>query len=189
MINLMYVVLMAMLALNVSNEVLDGFTLVQESLQRTTENASKQNMESFNTFVDLMAQDSAGVRPWYDKAARVKIEADSLYNLAEELKLAIVRQADGPNGDINNIIAKDDLEAAAHVMLADGTGRGKELENAIKKFHDLMLELAQNDKQKKEFVDKAIQMDVNRSFESMPVAAAITLLTKRHTLCRRRDLP
>ena len=178
MINLMYVVLMAMLALNVSNEVLDGFTLVQESLQRTTENASKQNVESFNTFVDLMAQDSAGVRPWYDKAARVKIEADSLYNLAEELKLAIVRQADGPNGDINNIIAKDDLEAAAHVMLADGTGRGKELENAIKKFHDLMLELAQNDKQKKEFVDKAIQMDVNRSFESMPVAAAITLLTK-----------
>ena len=90
MINLMYVVLMAMLALNVSNEVLDGFTLVQESLQRTTENASKQNMESFNTFIDLMAQDSAGVRPWYDKAARVKIEADSLCN--EEVEYLKVKE-------------------------------------------------------------------------------------------------
>ncbi len=174
----MYVVLMAMLALNVSNEVLDGFTLVQESLQRTTENASKQNLESFNTFIDLMAQDSAGVRPWYDKAARVKIEADSLFNLAEDLKMAIVKQADGPNGDVNNINAKDDLEAAARVMLADGYGRGKELEAAITKFRKLMLELVRNDKQKKEFVEKAIQMDVNKSFEGMPVAAAITLLTK-----------
>lgn len=178
MINLMYVVLMAMLALNVSNEVLDGFTLVQESLQRTTENASKQNLESFNTFIDLMAQDSAGVRPWYDKAARVKIEADSLFNLAEDIKIAIVKQADGPDGDVNNISAKDDLEAAARVMLADGVGRGKELEAAIGKFRSLMLELTRNDKQKKEFVEKAIQMDVNKSFEGMPVAAAITLLTK-----------
>jgi len=34
MINLMYVVLMAMLALNVSNEVLNGFSIVEESLKR-----------------------------------------------------------------------------------------------------------------------------------------------------------
>ena len=32
MINLMYVLLMAMLALNVSSDVLNGFTLVDESL-------------------------------------------------------------------------------------------------------------------------------------------------------------
>ncbi len=40
MINLMYVVLMAMLALNVSNEVLNGFAIVEESLNRTTANAA-----------------------------------------------------------------------------------------------------------------------------------------------------
>lgn len=38
MINLMYVVLMAMLALNVSTEVLEGFSIVEESLHRTTTN-------------------------------------------------------------------------------------------------------------------------------------------------------
>lgn len=36
MINLMYVVLMAMLALNISTEVLNGFSIVEESLNRTT---------------------------------------------------------------------------------------------------------------------------------------------------------
>ena len=41
MINLMYIVLMAMLALNVSSDVLKGFTLVGESLNRTTANAMK----------------------------------------------------------------------------------------------------------------------------------------------------
>ena len=40
MINLMYVVLMAMLALNISTEVLDGFSIVEESLKRTTANSS-----------------------------------------------------------------------------------------------------------------------------------------------------
>lgn len=177
MINLMYVVLMAMLALNVSTEVLDGFSLVQDSLQRTTDNASKQNIESYNSLIDLMLLDSAGVRPWYDKATRVKNEADSLYNLTEELKLAIVKQADGDSADVNNIKAKDDLEAAARIMLADGSGRGKELEAAIERYRKLMLSLATNQKQK-DFIEKAIQLDINKSFESMPVAAAVTLLTK-----------
>ena len=43
MINLMYIVLLAMLALNVSNEVLKGFDLVGNSLLRSTDNAIKEN--------------------------------------------------------------------------------------------------------------------------------------------------
>ena len=46
MINLMYVVLMAMLALNISTEVLNGFSIVEESLNRTTGNSSKESSES-----------------------------------------------------------------------------------------------------------------------------------------------
>ena len=43
MINLMYVVLMAMLALNVSSDVLEGFKLVDEGLNRTKTNSATQN--------------------------------------------------------------------------------------------------------------------------------------------------
>lgn len=54
MINLMYVVLMAMLALNISSEVLNGFSIVEESLNRTTANSSKENEVLYNNFAEQM---------------------------------------------------------------------------------------------------------------------------------------
>ena len=48
MINLMYIVLMALLALNVSSDVLRGFTLVDESLTRSTSNSAEQNRSLYN---------------------------------------------------------------------------------------------------------------------------------------------
>ena len=43
MINLMYIVLTAMLALNVSSDVLNGFTQVESGLTRTNENVEQRN--------------------------------------------------------------------------------------------------------------------------------------------------
>ena len=43
MINLMYLVLLAMLALNVSSDVLNGFSLVSDSLNKSTQNANHVN--------------------------------------------------------------------------------------------------------------------------------------------------
>ena len=131
MINLMYVVLMAMLALNVSSEVLDGFSLVEESLNRTTANSAKENLSIYGDFESQMKANPEKVRQWFDKATQVKHMSDSLYNLAQELKEAIVKEADGSDGDVLNIRNKEDLEAATQVMLAPGKGRGKELYNAI----------------------------------------------------------
>ena len=54
MINLMYVVLMAMLAMNISNEVLDGFSIVEESLKRSTDNSTKQNDAIYSDFEEQM---------------------------------------------------------------------------------------------------------------------------------------
>ena len=43
MINLMYLVFIAMMALNVSSEVLDGFELVEGSLRTSIDNTSTRN--------------------------------------------------------------------------------------------------------------------------------------------------
>ena len=123
MINLMYVVLMALLALNVSSEVLNGFSIVEDSLNRTTGNSSKQNLAIYQTFEEQMKANPQKTKVWYDKAQQVKQMSDSLYNLAMELKTAIVREADGKDGDIHDIKNKEDLEAANQVMLAPGSGR------------------------------------------------------------------
>ncbi len=131
MINLMYVVLMAMLALNVSNEVLNGFLIVGESIGRTTENSMKDNMAIYEAFEEQMKANPQKVKEWYDKAQLVRHMSDSLYDFAAELKLAIAREADGKDGDPNHLKGQEDLEASNQVMLAPGRGKGEALKIAI----------------------------------------------------------
>ena len=131
MINLMYVLLMAMLALNVSSDVLNGFTLVDESLTNTTANIGKQNEALYRDFETFLAQNPEKVREWYDRAIDVKSMSDSLYDLADRLKELIAKKADGADGDYNNIKNREDLEASTYVMLAPGTGQGQKLYDAI----------------------------------------------------------
>ncbi len=189
MINLMYVVLMAMLALNVSTEVLNGFSIVEESLNRTTGNSAKENLAIYEDFDAQMKANPQKVKMWYDRAQRVRQMSDSLYNLAADLKLAIVREADGKNGDPQNIRNKEDLEAANQVMLSISGGRGQELFNAINSFRQRMLKMVTDEKQKQiiasnlttEIPKNAMSMGKNWQeymFESMPAAAAVTLLSK-----------
>ena len=189
MINLMYVVLMAMLALNVSTEVLNGFSIVEESLNRTTANATKENRVIYDNFEAQMKSNPAKVKIWFDKAQEVKRMSDSLYNFADELKLAIVCEADGKKGDVHNIINKEDLEAATQVMLAPGRGKGQALYNAINSFRERILAMVPDSTQRAiiagnlstQLPKNAIAMGKNWQeymFEGMPVAAAVTLLSK-----------
>ena len=94
MINLMYVVLMAMLALNVSSDVLEGFSLVDEGLNRTKTNSTTQNEAIYKEMEAAMKQNPEKTRQWYEKAQQVRKMSDSLYTFAENLKWEIVREAD-----------------------------------------------------------------------------------------------
>ena len=187
MINLMYVVLMAMLALNVSTEVLDGFSLIEDSLRRTTANSSRENQVIYNSFDAQMQTNPAKTKAWYDKAQEVRRISDSLYVFADMLKLAIVREADGPDGNVQAIHNKEDLEAASQVMLAPGKGKGTELYDAINSFRQKMTAMVE-DSTKREIISENLSTRVPDNtegknwqeymFESMPTAAAITMLTK-----------
>ena len=189
MINLMYIVLMAMLALNVSNEVLNGFTVVEESLGRTTSNSAKENDAIYDTFAAQMKQNPEKVRQWFEKSQTVKLMSDSLFNFAQELKEAIVREADGKDADLANIRGKDDLEAASQIMLAPGSGKGKHLFQMINSYRERILKMVSDPKQQ-EIISSNLTTEVPKSaralgknwqeymFEDMPVAAAVTLLSK-----------
>ena len=189
MINLMYIVLMAMLALNVSSDVLNGFSLVDEGLNRSTSNASSQNAAIFSEMEAAMKQNPEKVRLWYDKAAQVKQMSDSLYNFAQELKLSIVREADGDDADLNNIDGRENLEAATHVMLAPSVGQGQALYDAINNYRTNIVKMV-NDPAQKKIIEDNLSTNVplkgkalgknwqEYMFENTPVAAAVTLLTK-----------
>ncbi len=189
MINLMYIVLMAMLALNISTEVLNGFSIVEESLNRTTANTSSENEAIYGDFKDQMAANPEKVRAWFEKATEVKRMSDSLYNFAQELKVAIVKEADGPKGDVLHIENTDNLDAAGTVMLAPITGKGQKLYDAINSYRERILTYIADPQQRK-IISSNLSTAVPKRpntlgknwqeymFENMPVAAAVTLLSK-----------
>lgn len=189
MINLMYIVLMAMLALNVSSDVLNGFSLVDESLNRSTTNSTKQNKSLYNDMADFMAKNPEKVQEWFNKAQSVRKMSDSLYQFVDELKYKIVRTVDGEEADVMNIQNKEDLEAANSVMLAPGTGQGKKLYNSINRYRNAILALVTDSTQRR-IISSNLGTKVPRRattvgknwqeymFENTPVAAAVTLLTK-----------
>lgn len=184
----MYVLLMAMLALNVSSDVLNGFTLVDESLTKSTEITNKQNQKLYQDFEDRMIQNPEKVGEWYERAMEVKALSDSLYNFADRLKVRIAKKADGAEGDYRNLVNREDLEAATSVMLSPGSVEGQALFDSITSYRTKVLEMT-SDPVLKEVIKNNLSTDVPQRdismknwqeyhFESMPAIAAITLLTK-----------
>lgn len=198
MINLMYVVLMAMLALNVSTEVLDAFTVVEDSIVRTTAGATKENSAIYDSFDQQMRDNPQKVKEWFDKAEAVKNSAAHLYGLAAQLKVMIAREADGPEGDPRALKNKDDLEAPARIMLAPGTGRGAQLYREINAFREKMLSMIADPEQRKT-IETTLTTAIPRGknplgknwqeymFEGTPTAAAITLLSKLQSDVRHAE--
>lgn len=189
MINLMYVVLMAMLAMNVSTEVLNGFSIVEEGLNRSTANSTSENNSIYADFAASMEKNPLKTKEWFDKAMEIKGMSDSLYNFAEELKLAIAQEADGELADVHNVQNKEDLEAAAQVMLSPGKGQAPKLQAMIESYRARVMNMVSDERMKNVFAsnfttevpEKAKTLGRNWQqymFEEMPVAAAITLLSK-----------
>jgi gliding motility-associated protein GldM len=126
-------------------------------------------------------------KEWFEKAQMVRQISDSLFNFAAELKQAIVVEADGEDGDVTAIRNKEDLEAANQVMLSPSRGQGKALYQAINTFRERMLMMVTDEKQK-EIIASNLTTAVPHNalgknwqeymFESMPAAAAVTLLSK-----------
>ena len=198
MINLMYIVLMAMLALNVSSDVLKGFGLIGESLKRTTSNAMKENQALYADFAEAYKSNPTKVKPWYDKAMEVKRMSDSLYNLADELRWAIAREADGKDADPDNLQNKEDLEGSNRIMLAPAKGKGKQLYKAICSYRSRILALV-TDPRQKVIIASNLSTDVPKNednvgknweqymFEEMPSIAAVTMLAKLQSDVRKAE--
>ena len=190
MINLMYIVLTAMLALNVSSDVLDGFTQVQDGLARTNENVARRNQTIYSQLEAFTALNPDKGGPWLEKASQVRRATAQMIATVDSLKLLIVHKADGPEGDPDNIINRDDLEAAAVVMLNPTNARGAALRADIDQYRAFIQSFIP-DSTKQTNIGQMLATDpVQRKgtltpqlweeakFEQQPTVAAITILTK-----------
>ena len=190
MINLMYIVLTAMLALNVSSDVLDGFVQVEDGLARTNATVGRRNDAIYSQLETFTAQNPEKGAPWLAKASDVRKRSAALYSLVDSLKLAIVVEADGPEGNPAEINRRDDLEAAAVVMLSPGAKGGQILHNEMDSYRGFIQTFIA-DSIKRTAISEALstapfkrpgtvtpQKWEEAKFENQPVVAAVTLLTK-----------
>lgn len=190
MINLMYIVLTAMLALNVSSDVLDGFTQVDEGLNRSNRNIAGRNQALYEKLEQFAEQNPEKGRQWLERATEVVEFTAALRQHVDSLKLAVVRKADGKSGDPSNIKHRDDLEASSAVMLNPATYEGRNLRYQIDAYRQFIIDLIP-DTLKQQTIAAALSTenpDANvlqsrqtweeANFEAKPVVAAVTLLSK-----------
>jgi gliding motility-associated protein GldM len=116
MINMMYLVLTALLALNVSKEVLNSFFEVNTGVVRTTANFATKNSETYDAFTAAAELNPVKAGPFRDQALAVKTEADDIVNFIQELKYNLVFSVDnkvhlGQYKDLDdNIIESNETE-------------------------------------------------------------------------------
>ena len=130
MIGMMYLVLTAMLALNVSADILNGFDMVNNSLKNSIDNSKVRNQDLYGDMQSLYDLNPTKVGEWLEKANQVKEESDKLFNILQEFKVGIIALADGKNADPEgNVILKRDNTNVAGEYAEVGTTkqRGNEL--------------------------------------------------------------
>ncbi len=199
MIGMMYLVLTAMLALNVSTDILNGFTLVDKSLHSSIAASDTRNSKLYNDFKAANADNPEKTQEWFNKAVEVQVRADSLFNYIQDFKEHIAILADGQKkvdqwkaqgiDPTLHIEGNSNLDVTAQYAINEG--HGIELKEIVAYYRDFAAGLAEQDAELRESILKnlATERDYNAHekdscdweiavFEGMPVGATITILTK-----------
>ncbi len=164
MIGMMYLVLTAMLALNVSADILNAFVLVDDGLVKTTANFVAKNESAYGIFDAQMDKSAAKVGPFRDKAYSVKDMADQLAYDIQQLKAEIVKLCDGNDAEALTptewvigskrekkstfniedalIAAKDNTDKPAQFMINEKNGA--ELKSKIIAYREHLVSLTSN---------------------------------------------
>jgi gliding motility-associated protein GldM len=190
MINVMYLVLTAMLALNVSNEILNAFKTVKRSLEHSSDAIELKNAQIFKSFKDKLnePENAENAKIWFPKAEEAKKLADDAYNYIEALKNELILESGQKTLADTGSYKADDLDAATRLFV-EQKKKGPEL---LKKLQDFKAKLLGIDTSiMAEFgktlpIDLSVPVTQNKElnkweeayFHMTPSIAALTILSK-----------
>jgi gliding motility-associated protein GldM len=200
MIGMMYLVLTALLALNVSKEAVEAFKRVDEGLVRTTENFMEKNKSVYADFAAKSIANPKKAEPWVKKAKEVEKRSNELYNYLQGLKIEIVKKAEGEDSeavdggklDTEKIKKIDEMNVPSEVMIgANNNGKAFDLKALLVEFRKFILaSIGEGHPNATHSVENSlntsdvIELDGNKvlweihNFQSLPLVAVITILSK-----------
>ncbi|HET9278929.1 MAG TPA: gliding motility protein GldM [Flavitalea sp.] len=189
MINMMYLVLTALLALNVSSEILNAFKTVNTSIVNANGVLTGNNNNIYSSFAAKLADGKTREKAeiWMPRAVQAQKLSKEVYDYIDQLKQQLMKEAKfDPNGDTTSWT--DNLDASTRLM--DKQGKGDELRKKLETFKKNLLSI--DPAIGKEFANKLpIDLSVPRSqtgnknpswttnyFHMTPAIAATTILSK-----------
>jgi gliding motility-associated protein GldM len=199
MINMMYLVLTALLALNVSSEILNAFVTVNGSITKSNDLITDKNKLTYESFAEKLKDPTthAQAEAWAPKADAAKTLSSNLFAYIETLKGDLEKAAGTHENHLTGKqeINADNLDAAIRIM--DKEGKGKELYAKLADYKKSMLGLLGNDAKEVEHFDKALPIDltvpasksgnkygndvngwIQSYYHMTPAIAALTILSK-----------
>lgn len=193
MINLMYLVLTALLALNVSNEILHAFRVINSSILSSNESIVKKNGEVYDNFKDQMALPGRAdaVRPYNDAANQVKSDAADMIKYLENWKVRIIEESGGYDSVEKELKREDNIDATTLLLINKGGG-----DSLKQRLYDIRAKLLAQvkDPNARKSIEESLPLRVDTNnlksdnnpkgdwatsyFYNMPSIAAVTLFAK-----------
>lgn len=189
MINMMYLVLTALLALNVSSEILNAFKTVNKSLETTNSTVDKSTNSILTSLQQKLSDPTTAEKAqvWYPKALQAQGLSKSVYSYIQSLKDRILKEADGDPNNPEKRFKEDNLDIGTRVMIEKGEGPkllkmlqdyrtsllavDPEIGNEFKTSLPINLEKPKSD-------TKAGRTWEGAYFHMVPTVAALTILSK-----------
>ena len=189
MINIMYLVLLAMLALNVSDTILDAFKNINDSLDTSKNNVNTSINQLFSAFENSkLKEEPARAQPIYARAQQAKAAADELNNYIDGIKKQFTEAGDGIDPETGDLVNRSNQDIAQNIMI--NQKKADELKVKINATREKLISLLDPaDRAGVAFSLEAKDPERKRKGnwqetyfgEGTPLTAAMTILTKLQT--------
>ncbi len=145
MINMMYLVLTALLALNVSKEVLEAFAKMDNSIEYAYGDKYVSNEKQYQDFKIRAEKNPEKFQEWYMHALNVQRESKEILDSIQSVKNKIELLAGGYD-KYGMLVKKDDKDLVKKLLVKDPSekgayGYGVMLVNAREKYKNFLLSL------------------------------------------------
>ncbi|MEO8414402.1 MAG: gliding motility protein GldM [Ginsengibacter sp.] len=198
MINVMYLVLTAILALNVSNEVINAFKVVDKSLITSNQNISSSNNTLYESLAEKLTKPESKEKAqiWVPRAKVAQELSAAMMTYMDSLKHALkiaanlkMRYNEATKDSVEDF-REENLDASTRLF--ETNGEGKKLKARLDKYKEDMLKIGYPDSSiKKQFKNvfpvttvppisqDGTKKDFTQAFFHMtPTVAALTMLSK-----------
>jgi gliding motility-associated protein GldM len=189
MINLMYLVLTALLALNVSAEILNAFKIVDSSLTSTNSTINASTTTILSSLNEKRSEPATAVKAneWYPKALLAQSASKELNEYIQTLKSKIMTAAGYNPAKGDTTYKLEDLDIATRIMVTEK--EGQKLKQKLDEYKAKLLAIdpliAQEFKNTLQVntAMPAVQDKSNNTWElayfhMVPTVASITILSK-----------